>query len=106
MIRDIDVKELARWRSEGKAFILLDVREPGELTAASLPDALHIPMRQVPQRVDELPKDMSIAVLCHHGGRSAQVANFLAARGFTDVVNVDGGIDAYARQVDASVPLY
>ncbi len=106
MTRDIDVNELARWRSEGKAFILLDVREPAELTAASLPDALHIPMRQVPQRVDELPKDEPIAVLCHHGGRSAQVASFLAARGFSDVVNVDGGIDAYARQIDASVPLY
>lgn len=106
MSQEIDVNELARWRSEGKTFVLLDVREPSEIAAASLPDAVHIPMREVPHRMGELPKDEPIAVLCHHGGRSAQVASFLAARGFSDVVNVDGGIDAYARQVDSSVPRY
>ncbi len=74
MSQEIDVNELARWRSEGKTFVLLDVREPSEIAAASLPDAVHIPMREVPHRMGELPKDEPIAVLCHHGGRSAQVA--------------------------------
>jgi rhodanese-related sulfurtransferase len=63
-------------------------------------------MRQVPQRVGELPPDKTIVVLCHHGGRSERVAQFLQMRGFDDVANVDGGIDAYARRVDPSIPRY
>ena len=106
MIKDIDVDELARWRSESKSFVLLDVREPSEVATASVADAVHIPMRQIPQRLDELSKDVPIAVLCHHGGRSYQVAQFLFAQGFADVVNVDGGIDAYALRVDSSIPRY
>lgn len=106
MVKEISVDELARWRSEGKQFVLLDVRESSEVATASLPDSVHIPMRQVPQRMNELPADQPIAVLCHHGGRSNQVAHFLAGQGFADVVNVDGGIDAFARRVDPSVPRY
>lgn len=105
-MREITVEDLARWRREGKDFILLDVREPLEISAASLPDSVVIPMREIPARLEELPQDKPIAVLCHHGGRSERVAEFLVARGFDDVSNVDGGIDAYARQVDSSIPRY
>ncbi len=106
MIKEIDVEELARWRSEGRAFVLLDVREPHEVATAAIPDSHHIPMREIPQRFGELPREEPIAVLCHHGGRSERVAHFLAAQGFSDVVNVDGGIDAYARTIDSSIPRY
>lgn len=103
---DISVEELAQWRASGRPFVLLDVREPFELEAASLDGAVHIPMRQIPARVGELDRDAEIAVLCHHGGRSAQVARFLGAQGFARVHNVHGGIDAYAKRVDENIPRY
>lgn len=90
----------------GREFILLDVREPHELDAANLPGALHVPLRDIPNRLNELDPGAEIAVLCHHGGRSEVVADFLRSRGFTGARNVDGGIDAYARRVDPSVPTY
>ncbi len=105
-MKSISVADLARWRSEQKQFVLLDVREPREIAYAAIPGALTIPMRGVPARLNELPKDRPIAVLCHHGGRSSQVARFLLAQGFDEVVNVDGGIDAYAARVDSSIPRY
>jgi rhodanese-related sulfurtransferase len=100
------VEELAQWRASGKPFVLLDVREPFELQAASLPDALHIPMHEIPARMNELDRSAEIAVLCHHGGRSARVAQFLAMQGFVSVHNVAGGIDAYAKRVDTSIARY
>lgn len=103
---EISVDELAQWRASGRPFVLLDVREPGEVQTAALPDSVHIPMRHVPERTGELDPEADIAVLCHHGGRSEQVARFLAARGFRRVHNVAGGIDAYARRVDPSIPRY
>lgn len=103
---EISVEQLAQWRASGKNFVLLDVREPFELDAASLPQTLHIPMRQIPQRLNEIGRAVPIAVLCHHGGRSARVAQFLAMQGFADVYNVTGGIDAYAKRVDTSIPRY
>jgi rhodanese-related sulfurtransferase len=105
-LSDISVAELAQWRATGKDFVLLDVRNGDEIAAASLPDIVHIAMHEIPLRLNELPQDKPIAVLCHHGARSERVAGFLASRGFEGVVNVDGGIDAYARQVDPSLPRY
>ena len=103
---DITVAELAQWRASGKDFVLLDVRNGDEVAAASLPDVVHIAMHEIPLRLSELPQNKPIAVLCHHGTRSVRVAGFLESRGFEDVVNVDGGIDAYARQIDPSLPRY
>lgn len=100
----VDVSEAARRVRAGEA-ILLDVREPFELQRASVPGALHIPMRHVPGRLAELPKDKPILVMCHHGSRSQAVADWLEPQGY-DVANVAGGIDAWADEVDASVPKY
>ena len=94
--------------------IVLDVREAWELQTASVkPDGfalLAIPMREIPARVAELQQahgsDQPIACLCHHGMRSLQVANFLTQSGFTQVVNLQGGIDAWSRQIDPSVATY
>ena len=100
------MEELAQWRTGGRKFVLLDVREPDEIAIASLPEALHMPMRQVPERFAELDTDAEIAVLCHYGGRSRRVAQFLAVRGFSGVHNVEGGIDEYALRVDPAIPRY
>lgn len=102
----ISVEELARWRSEGRTFVLLDVREPFELAAARIEGAVHVPMRELASRLEDLDRDAEIAVLCHHGGRSDRAAQFLEAQGFKHVSNVDGGIAAYAERVDASVGTY
>jgi rhodanese-related sulfurtransferase len=90
--------------------LVLDVREPWEVQVASVSpegcDLVVMPMNQIPARLAELPTDRPIACLCHHGTRSQHVARFLAQRGYTDVVNVAGGIDAWSRERDPSVPIY
>lgn len=90
--------------------IVLDVREPWELQTASVNaqgfELRVMPMRSVPARYLELDKAQPIACLCHHGARSAQVAHFLMNNGFTRVVNIHGGINAWAHERDSSVPRY
>ncbi len=89
---------VARQQAGGNLF-LLDVREPAELVAASVAGAVHIPMGDVPARLGDLPQDREIVVLCHVGGRSLRVANFLAAQGFQPVTNLTGGITAWAAEI-------
>lgn len=90
--------------------IVLDVREPWELQTASVkPEGFELramPMRSVPARLLELDRHQPIAVLCHHGGRSAQVVQFLEGNGFTRVVNIHGGIHAWSQECDPGVPVY
>ena len=90
--------------------VLLDVREDWELQTArlDLPGAptLHIPMNSLPAQHAELPPAQPILVLCHHGARSLQCVAYLQQQGHTAVYNVAGGIDAWSREVDASVPRY
>ena len=86
--------------------VLLDVREAVELQMAALDDVVHIPMGEIPARIDELDRDKTIICLCKSGGRSAQVGRYLLEQGFTQVVNLAGGINAWSEDVDASVPLY
>ena len=103
---EISVDELARRRAANEDFVLLDVREPDEVTTASIAWARTIPMGDVPQRLDELPHDKPIAVLCHGGGRSGRVTTFLNQNGFPNAVNVAGGIDAWSTSIDPDVPRY
>ena len=90
--------------------LLLDVREPHECQYVSVQpqsaQLLQWPMRSIPARWQELQRDSAIAVLCHHGGRSMQVALFLQQCGFERVANVAGGIDAWAQQLDPALPRY
>ena len=106
MIEEISVDELQRRREEGKNFVLLDVREPDEVAIVRIADSTWIPMREIPQRISELDPSIPVAVMCHHGGRSERVAAFLAARGFAQAVNVDGGIDAYAERIEPTLARY
>ena len=106
MIPEISVHDLASWRDQGKNFVLLDVREPNEVSTARVGGSVWIPMAEVPQRLGELDPQVPIAVICHHGGRSERVAGFLAARGFSNVVNVAGGIDAYAEHIEPTLARY
>jgi len=67
---------------------------------------LTIPMTQIPQRFDELPRDKSLVIMCHHGQRSMQVTQWLLQQGFDKVINLEGGIDHWAQLVDTSMPRY
>jgi len=96
----------AQQRLEAGEACLLDVREPSELALASIEGAIHIPLAQIPQAVEQLPRDQEIIVLCHHGVRSAMAADFLERNGFESVSNLEGGIDAWSREVDSEIPRY
>ncbi len=89
-----------------ETLLLLDVREPWEVQLSPFPGATHVPMREIPARVHELATQQPIVCICHHGARSAHVALFLQHRGFEHVYNLDGGIDAWAREVDPTVVRY
>jgi rhodanese-related sulfurtransferase len=86
--------------------ILLDVREPWEFETCHIPHVLLMPMQTVPERMQELDPDSVIVCICHHGGRSMQVANFLERNGFAQMINLTGGVHAWAQQVDSSMPTY
>ena len=105
-MNEISVKELAAKHAAGEDFLLLDVREPDELAIASIPWATAIPMGDVPVRIAELPKDKTIAVLCHGGTRSGRVTKYLNENGYPAAVNVAGGIRAWSSDVDPTVPSY
>lgn len=86
--------------------VLVDVREPMELAIAALPGATHIPLGQLAMRIDELDPDADTVVLCHHGVRSEAALAHLRHSGFTRARHLAGGIDAWSRDVDPSVPRY
>jgi rhodanese-related sulfurtransferase len=86
--------------------VLIDVREVWEFETARIEGAENIPMASIPTSLEELSKAAATVVVCHHGMRSMQVANYLASQGFTKVFNLEGGIDAWSREVDPSVTRY
>jgi rhodanese-related sulfurtransferase len=87
-------------------FFLLDVREPWEYQLCRLDGAQLLPMRQIPTMYQTLDRDRETVVVCHHGVRSYQVAYFLEHMGFTNIVNLTGGVAAWARDVDPTMPTY
>ncbi|HYK93876.1 MAG TPA: rhodanese-like domain-containing protein, partial [Thermoplasmata archaeon] len=95
-----------RLKANPRAVTLLDVREPMERELARIEPSLFIPMGEVPRRLEEIPKDAEVVVYCHTGQRSAMVAGFLETQGFSRVGNLTGGIDAWSRRVDPTVPRY
>lgn len=103
----IDVKALKKLLDANtNDILLLDVREDYEVELCSLKHALHIPMNSIPQHLNTLPKNKNIVVYCHHGMRSASIVHFLNANGFEKVSNLEGGIHAWAKEIDNSVSIY
>ena len=86
--------------------LLLDVREPWEFDLCHIDGSTNLPMGQIPARLQELPDDGEIVVICHHGVRSQQVIHFLASQTQVKLINLDGGVDAWARDVDRDMPVY
>lgn len=98
--------ELKRRLDAGESLVLLDVREPYELEISRLEEVKHIPMAQVAERVHELNPADEIVVICRSGGRSGQITRLLLQMGFRRVKNLTGGMNAYAQEVDPSLPVY
>ena len=86
--------------------VLLDVREPWEYAQVHVEGSRHIPMGQIQERLEELDPKAHYVVMCHHGGRSQQVALFLASKDYGQVANLVGGIDAWAAQLDPNLARY
>lgn len=113
-MNEITVTELAEKLKSEEKFVLLDVRETWELDQAKIEDSrLEVtPMsRLANEGPDALPesvqkKENPVYVLCHHGNRSRQVTMWLESQGYENIFNVQGGIDAFANQVDNSVGIY
>lgn len=106
MPAQIQVTDVKKMKDGGETFVLLDVRQPEEVQAASIDGAVNIPMNEVMHRLEELDPNATTVVFCHHGGRSAHIATLLQGRGFKDVRNMMGGIHAWASSVDPAVPMY
>lgn len=105
MVTDISPRELQALLAATDPPVVLDVREPWEQDIARLSATLDIPMGEVPQRLDELPRDKDIVVMCRSGGRSAKVAEYLDREGYR-VRNLAGGILAWARDIDPTLETY
>ena len=107
-MQNIHPRELRAWLDDANRDkpVLLDVREPWEYEKARIDGSQLVPMREVPARVGEIDEGKEVVAICHHGGRSMQVAMFLEKQGFNRVHNLVGGIDAWSRTVDPSVPTY
>ena len=112
---EVSVQEIAQRIKTGEQFVWIDVREPHELELANfnVDGILNVPISEVANKqLDALPdavtadKDAEIIVSCHHGGRSAQMVMFMRGQGWTNAINLDGGIHAWAIEVDPSVGMY
>lgn len=107
-MRQISATELKDYLSKtSEQPLLLDVREPWEYERCRIDGAQLVPMRDIPSQAGELDPDRETVVICHHGIRSFSVARFLEGQlGFSNVINLTGGVAAWARDVDPTMPVY
>ena len=103
---DVTPDEVAARIARGEDVLLLDVRTPMEWSIVRLDGAVLIPMNEIPARLGEIARDRAVVVYCHHGPRSSMVTRYLREHGFPAAANLDGGIDAWSRTVDSSLPRY
>ncbi len=107
---EIDASEAKRllWEAHPGEMLLLDCRTPEEHATARIAGSLLLPMQELPERIGELEswRTRPIIVHCHHGVRSLRVTHWLRERGFAAVSSMCGGIDAWSKAVDPSVPRY
>ena len=107
-IQQLQPRELRDWLDDGsrQAPMLLDVREPWEVQLCRIEGALAIPMNNAAEQCASLDRDAEMVLICHHGGRSMQVALFLERSGFKNLHNLAGGVDAWARSIDPAMAVY
>ncbi len=104
-MKNLSPRELDAWLHEHRPQ-LLDVREPWEYAICHLEGSELVPMREIPTWAETADPEQEIVVICHHGIRSRQVAIYLESRGFRHVINLVGGVEAWAREVDPQMATY
>lgn len=105
-VLEMSAEDVAARRSAGEKLAFVDVREPWETEICALDGSFKIPLASLPQRLDGLPQEIPLVVVCHHGARSMQAVMWLRSQGFDNAVNLRGGIDAWARTVDPMMATY
>lgn len=107
-MRQIRPVELKAWLDDPgrEPPFLLDVREVWEFERCHIVGANLVPMSGIPAHVSDLDPNRETVVICHHGVRSFHVGRFLEHNGFSNVINLSGGVDAWAKDVDRTMPLY
>ena len=106
-MRQFTAQELNQFLSNNNTPpLLLDVREPWEYQIAHIKNSVLLPMHQIPSALQKFTADQEIVLICHHGIRSRQVAYFMESSGFTNLINLEGGVNAWAREVDHKMPTY
>lgn len=108
MIPQLAPAELARWRADAarEPPVLVDVREPWEFAHCRIDGSVSVPLGEIPRRHDELPRERPLVIVCHHGRRSQHAAMILAGAGFPRVYNLQGGVEAWAVDVDPAMMRY
>ena len=101
----MDALQLAEYLQNARP-LLLDVREPWEFDTCHLAGSINIPMGEISQRLNEIASSSVCVVICHHGVRSMQVIQYLQQQDMELLINLDGGVDAWARQVDPDMAIY
>ena len=104
-MKNINVNDFNKIVQSKEEYLLLDVRSHEEFDLSNIGGTL-IPLDILQDQMESIPKNISVYCLCHHGVRSAYAANFLIHSGYTNVYNIDGGIDAWSTQVDSNIPRY
>ena len=105
-MQDITPKQLKSRLDAGEAIDIIDVREDWEVAQGMLANAVHIPMDDIPDAVDQISREKPVVVMCHTGRRSEQVAMWMDTEGFDNILNLVGGIDQWSREIDPSLPRY
>lgn len=103
MVNEQSCLDIKSRLDKGEPLSIIDVREPEELAIAKLDVATHIPLGDLPDKLDTLEKGKAYAILCRSGVRSARATLFMTEQGFTNVVNIEGGIMQWAQDVDTSL---
>ena len=106
-MRELSASELQDYLETAPARPLLrEVREPWEFERACIEGSMLVPMRTIPERMQDFNPDQEILVICHHGIRSRMVGLHLENHGFSDIINLTGGVEAWAREVDPEMVSY
>ena len=98
VVKEVDAQELKTRLDAGEDVALIDIRSEAEVAQGVLPDSEHLAMHLIPLRMHDLPKDKDVVLYCRSGARSYHACNFLGQQGIGNVINLRGGIIAWARQ--------
>lgn len=105
-MKQVTPQQLKEWIEHNQNLLILDVREPWEFEITHIPGSINVPLKELSNFLQNKNITQTVITVCHHGARSSQACMFLENFGIKNLYNLVGGIDAYAKAVDPSMPLY